>query len=134
MVTNGLYPALELSFAPAVTTLVVGGTLRQRSSSLVDVAPESIRRLHIDVAFVSGRGFSVTHGLTESDLRDAQMKRAMVAVADRAIALADHTKFGQTYVASTVLPEEIDRLIMDAGLLPEQVAQVRAAGIELELA
>ena len=32
VVTNGLYTALELTFSPGVTTIVVGGTMRRRSS------------------------------------------------------------------------------------------------------
>ncbi len=37
VVTTGLYAALELSFAPDVTTIVVGGILRRQSSSVVDL-------------------------------------------------------------------------------------------------
>jgi DeoR/GlpR family transcriptional regulator of sugar metabolism len=60
VITNGLYAALELSFAPEITTIVVGGILRKQSSSLVDLlTPELLRRLHVDVAFVSCRGFTV---------------------------------------------------------------------------
>src|SRR3954462_13450387 len=35
VVTNGLYTALELNFSADITTIVVGGTMRHRSSSLV---------------------------------------------------------------------------------------------------
>ena len=35
VVTNGLYTALELNFCAGITTIVVGGTMRHRSSSLV---------------------------------------------------------------------------------------------------
>ncbi|MEZ4581998.1 MAG: hypothetical protein R3A10_10235 [Caldilineaceae bacterium] len=77
VITNGLYAALELSFAPEVTTIVVGGILRRRTSSLVDMlSPDMLRRLHIDVAFLSCRGFTFANGMMESDLREAQLKRA----------------------------------------------------------
>src|SRR6478609_4239496 len=35
VVTNGLYIALELTFSDNITTIVVGGTVRHRSSSLL---------------------------------------------------------------------------------------------------
>ena len=35
VVTNGLYTALELTFSEGVTTIVVGGTVRRRSGSVV---------------------------------------------------------------------------------------------------
>jgi DeoR/GlpR family transcriptional regulator of sugar metabolism len=135
VITNGLYAALELSFAPAVTTIVVGGTLRSHTSSLVDVlSPELLRRLHVDVAFLSCRGFTIEHGLMESDLREAQLKRAMVRASQQVVALIDHAKVGQVFVASSVLPEEIDHLIVDRGLPPEQRSAIKEAGIMLELA
>lgn len=133
VITNGLYAALELSFAPEITTIVVGGILRKQSSSLVDLlTPELLRRLHVDVAFLSCRGFTLEHGLMESDLREAQLKRAMAQAAQEVIALVDHSKFGHTYIASSVLPEEIDLLLVDQKLQAESHAALTAAGIPTE--
>jgi DeoR/GlpR family transcriptional regulator of sugar metabolism len=134
VVTTGLYAALELSFAPDVTTIVVGGILRRRTSSLVDtLSPKLLRRLHVDLAFLSCRGFSPEHGMMESDLREAQTKRAMAETAAQKVAMIDHSKFGHVYVATSLLPEEIDLLVADNNLLEEQVKAVQAAEINLEL-
>ena len=104
VITTGLYAALELSFAPDVTTIVVGGILRRRTSSLVDtLSPKLLRRLHVDIAFLSCRGFTAEHGMMESDLREAQMKRAMAETALRKVALVDHAQVRQClcrYVAA----------------------------------
>src|SRR5689334_25157795 len=52
VVTNGLYTALELNFSADITTIVVGGTLRHRSSSLVgSFNYNSLQRLRFDVGF-----------------------------------------------------------------------------------
>jgi DeoR/GlpR family transcriptional regulator of sugar metabolism len=133
VITNGLYAALELSFAPEVTTIVVGGILRKQSSSLVDLlTPELLQRLHVDVAFLSCRGFTTEHGLMESDLREAQIKRAMAQAAQQAIALVDHAKFGHVYMASSVLPSELDRLIVDDGVpAAERAALAAAVAVEV---
>ena len=97
--------------------MVVGGILRRRTGSLVDtLSPKLLRRLHVDIAFLSSRGFTAEHGMMESDLREAQMKRAMAETATRRIAILDHAKFGHVYVATSLLPEEIDLLIGDTGL------------------
>ena len=134
VITTGLYAALELSFAPDVTTVVVGGILRRRTSSLVDtLSPKLLRRLHVDVAFLSSRGFIPEHGMMESDLREAQTKRAMAETATRKIALLDHAKFGRVYVATSLLPEEIDLLIADTGLGEEQRQALVKAEIKYEL-
>ncbi|MFO7635465.1 MAG: DeoR/GlpR family DNA-binding transcription regulator [Caldilinea sp.] len=133
VITTGLYTALELSFAPDVTTIVVGGILRRRTSSLVDtLSPNLLRRLHVDIAFLSCRGFSPEQGMMESDLREAQMKRAMAETAGRKVALLDHAKYGDTFVATSLLPEEIDLLIID-NKLPEASRQaLEAAQIQTE--
>jgi DeoR/GlpR family transcriptional regulator of sugar metabolism len=134
VVTTGLYAALELSFAPDVTTIVVGGILRRRTSSLVDtLSPRLLRRLHVDVAFLSCRGFSPEQGLMESDLREAQMKRAMAETAAQKIALVDHGKFGAVFMATSLLPEEIDLLLTDTGLSLEQRRALEQAEIQHEL-
>ena len=134
VVTTGLYAALELSFAPDVTTIVVGGILRRRTSSLVDtLTPKLLRRLHVDIAFLSCRGFTAEQGMMESDLREAQCKRAMAETAAQKVAMIDRSKYGHVYVATSLLPEEIDLLIMDNGLPPDQQKAVRAAEINLEL-
>jgi DeoR/GlpR family transcriptional regulator of sugar metabolism len=134
VVTTGLYAALELSFAPDVTTIVVGGILRRRTSSLVDtLSPKLLRRLHVDVAFLSSRGFTAEYGMMESDLREAQMKRAMAETSAQKVAMIDHSKVGHVYVATSLLPEEIDLLITDHNLSEEHRKAVQAAEINLEL-
>ena len=134
VVTTGLYAALELSFAPDVTTIVVGGILRRQSSSVVDLlSPEVLRRLHVDVAFLSCRGFTVEHGMMESDLREAQLKRSMALTAQQVVALTDHTKMGDVFIASSLLPEEIDVLLTDSGLSPEHQTAIEEAGLRLEI-
>ena len=134
VITNGLYAALELSFAPEITTIVVGGILRKQSSSLVDLlTPELLRRLHVDVAFLSCRGFTIEHGLMESDLREAQLKRAMAQAAQQVVALVDHSKFGHVYIASSLLPEEIHTLIVDGPLDAATHSALGATGMKLEI-
>ncbi len=135
VLTNGLYAALELSFAPAIVTIVVGGILRRHTSSLVDMLnPNLLRRLHVDIAFLSCRGFTLANGMMESDLREAQIKRSMAMAAQRTIALVDDSKFGQPFTASSLLPEEIDSIISNTALGEEYREKLIADGIELTLA
>ena len=134
VVTTGLYAALELSFAPDVTTIVVGGILRRRTSSLVDtLTPRLLRRLHVDIAFLSSRGFTPEQGMMESDLREAQCKRAMAETAAQKIAMIDRSKFGHVFVATSLLPEEIDLLVVDSGLPADLQNAVQAAEIKMQL-
>src|SRR6476660_6502739 len=76
VVTNGLYTALELNFSTNVTTIVVGGTMRHRSSSLVgSFNYNSLQRLRVDIGFFGARGVTARDGLMESDIEEAQLKQ-----------------------------------------------------------
>src|SRR5215212_5667236 len=57
VVTNGLYIALELTFSDNITTIVVGGTMRHRSSSLIgNLNINSMQRLRLDIGLFGARG------------------------------------------------------------------------------
>ncbi len=71
--------------------------------------------------------------MMESDLREAQTKRAMAETAAQKVAMIDHSKFDNVYVATSLLPEEIDLLVADSNLPEEQAKAVQAAEINLEL-
>lgn len=55
----------------------------------------------------------------------------MIACADRAVLLADHTKFSGTYLSRFATLGEIDVVITDTGLDPDQAAALAAAGPEV---
>ena len=71
--------------------------------------------------------------MMESDLREAQMKRAMAETAVQKVALIDHGKFAQSFVATSLLSEEIDLLIADAALGEEQRQALTAVNLAYEL-
>jgi DeoR/GlpR family transcriptional regulator of sugar metabolism len=61
------------------------------------------------------------------------MKRAMAETAAQKIALIDHGKFGNVFMATSLLPEEIDLLLTDTGLSAEQRRALQQAEIQHEL-
>ena len=112
----------------------MGGILRRRTSSLVDMlSPNLLRRLHVDIAFLSCRGFTLANGMMESDLREAQLKRSMAMAAQRTIALVDESKFEEPFTASSLLPEEIGLIISNTTLADEYREKLAADGVQLEL-
>src|SRR5687768_10470741 len=94
VVTNGLYTALELNFCTGITTIVVGGTMRHRSSSLVgSFSHNALQRLRVDIGFFSARGVSARDGLMESDIEEAQLKQQMVGGSSVVVGIVDSSKF-----------------------------------------
>ena len=132
VVVNSPPLATMLATRPNLTVLMLGGRVRGRTLATVeDWAIQQLSRLNVDVAFMATNGCSVVKGLTTPDPAEAAIKRAMVACADRAVLLADHTKFSGTYLARFATLAEIDVVITDIGLDPDQAAALAAAGPEV---
>jgi DeoR/GlpR family transcriptional regulator of sugar metabolism len=134
VVTNGLYTALELNFCEGVTTVVVGGTMRRRSSSLVgSLNVNSLQRLRVDIGLFGARGVTARDGLMESDLDEAQLKQQLVSASGLVVGISDSSKFGMVAFSAFALPHEIDRIITDERAPAAIVAELRTLNIAVDL-
>lgn len=134
VVTNGLYTALELNFCEGITTIVVGGTMRRRSSSLVgSLNYNALQRLRVDIGFFGARGVTSRDGLMESEIDEAQLKQQVTSAAERVVGIVDSSKFGTISFCAFALPHEIDRIITDTGVSSIIVDELRAQGVEVDL-
>jgi len=134
VVTNGIYTALELNFCAGITTIVVGGTLRHRSSSLIgSLNINSLQRLRVDIGLFGARGLTARDGLMESEISEAQMKQQMVSASGLVIGIVDSSKFGIVAFSAFALPHEIDRIITDAGAPALMVSELRERDITVTL-
>ena len=130
IITNGLEVALALAQNPLHTVILLGGVLRADSGSVTGLLSEALlASLHVHTAFVSCSGLTLSAGLTEVDLHEAQLKARMIACADAVVALVDASKFGRQDLTSFAGLEKLAHLYTDAGLSPEWAEQLRARGI-----
>ena len=133
VVTNGLYTALELTFSAGITTVVVGGTMRHRSSSLVgSLSADLLQRLRVDIGFFGARAVT-GDGLMEADLDEAQLKQRLVQVSTVVVGIVDSSKFGSTAFSIFALPNELDRIITDDAAPPLIVDALRAQEIMIDI-
>jgi DeoR/GlpR family transcriptional regulator of sugar metabolism len=134
-IVNALHIALELSRRPNVNLTMIGGTLRQTSFSFTGPMSEAaLSRLFADTAFISARGLAVGRGLTEANPSESALKEMMVTNATRVVALIDSSKLGRTALSLFASFTGIDVLITDDGAAPDQVEQLRSAGVEVRVA
>jgi DeoR/GlpR family transcriptional regulator of sugar metabolism len=134
VVTNGLYTALELNFSEGITTIVVGGTMRRRSSSLVgSLNYNSVQRLRVDIGLFGARGLTVRDGLMESELDEAQLKQQLVSAAHIVVGIVDSSKFGRVAFSAFALPHEIDRVITDERAPTGMIAELQALNIAVDV-
>ena len=135
VITNSL-PVMELVAAhpsAAVDLVGVGGMLRGLTRSFV--GPFAVHTVlgHIaDRLFFSVKGVTPDGALTDPDALEAEVKRAMVAHAERPVLLLDETKLATH--GRSVLGRIADvSTVLAHGLDDERVKALRAAGARVEV-
>ncbi|KAA0930672.1 DeoR/GlpR family DNA-binding transcription regulator [Streptomyces apricus] len=132
VVTHSLPVAARLADHPGLQLHLVGGRVRHRTRAAVDAwALRAYGEIRADVVFLAANGFSAAHGLTTPDLAEAAVKRAALAAARRVVLLADSAKHGQEHFARFGDLGEVDLLITDSGLSPEDAAAIERGGTEV---
>jgi len=122
VVTNSLTTALTLSRRGLRDLTVLGGAVRTKRLAMVDETTSSeLKDMAIDVLFMSCDGLSFKHGLTTPYREEYTLKRAMIARANRVVALVDQSKFGNSQMFSFAAFDEIDVLVTDTRADPEAV-------------
>ncbi|MER6165898.1 DeoR/GlpR family DNA-binding transcription regulator [Streptomyces violaceorubidus] len=132
VVTHSLPIAARLADHPGIQLHIVGGRVRHRTRAAVDAwALRAYGEIRADVAVVAANGFSVEHGLTTPDLAEAAVKRAALTAARRVVLLADSSKYAQEHFARFGALSDVDLLISDQGLTPEDAGDIERAGTEV---
>jgi DeoR family fructose operon transcriptional repressor len=98
----------------------MGGILRKGFHCTVSYGTsekEALEGLNVDKAFMGVNSFTLKRGASTPDIRHAETKKAMIAIATNVILLCDSSKFGRTSFVQFARAEEIDTIITDS--LPE---------------
>lgn len=134
LVTNSPAIAFELA-AESIHVIVTPGEVDQHMRLIGGRwAYEFLSGLNIDLAFISAAGITLEQGLTTSRRPLADVVNAARAVSRRCVALIDSSKFDRSSLLTLARPEELDLLIVDAGLPASTVDDYRSAGVPLEVA
>ncbi|HEY5832908.1 DeoR/GlpR family DNA-binding transcription regulator [Streptomyces sp.] len=132
VVTHSLPIAARLADHPGIDLHLVGGRVRHRTRAAVDAwALRAYSEIKADVVFIATNGFSITEGLTTPDLAEAAVKRAAVSAARRVVLLADSAKFDEEHFARFGDLSQVDLLITDTGLSPDDALAIEQQGTKV---
>jgi DeoR family transcriptional regulator of aga operon len=133
--TNGLKTALELEPAsPRITVVVLGGTLRPLQHSLVDpLATLILEQISVKTVLLGCNGVDAVGGITNINLPEAEVKKRMLAVANRRIVLADGSKLGRIEVARLCGIADVDMVITGRSADPAIVDALRDRGCDVRV-
>jgi DeoR/GlpR family transcriptional regulator of sugar metabolism len=140
VITSSLDVAIALEAHPGVGVMVTGGMLKKsgrnpRSRSLIPpLAGLLLEQVNADCAYLCCAGIHAERGFTNAHFEEAEVKRAMLAAARRAVILGDHGKIGHVAGARIAAVSEISALVTNAEAEAADVQALEGAGLQVLLA
>ncbi|AZT90937.1 DeoR/GlpR transcriptional regulator [Caldicellulosiruptor changbaiensis] len=132
VITNSEQIVNELKVFEDIKVISTGGTLRNRSLSLVGpIAENTLKSLNANKAIISCKGFDIEKGFTESNELEAQVKKMMIEIADQVYMIADHTKMNKTALVNIATLDDVDFIFTDKVLPPSQENAIREKNVEI---
>lgn len=135
VVTHAVPVAARLAGLPHIDLYLLPGRVRPTTHAAVGAdTVAALSDVRADVAFVATNGLSIGHGLTTPDREEAATKRAIVAAGRRTVVLADSTKIGVECSLRFAAVNDIDVLVTDSAIKPDDQKALDAAGVEVVIA
>jgi DeoR/GlpR family transcriptional regulator of sugar metabolism len=135
VVSNDIKILMHLADYPGFTVIDTGGIIRPELKILLgESAIDMIQGLHVNWVFQGANAIDLKHGVTTTSMEEASLKQAMIDAGQKVVILADHTKFGKAVFTRVCGLEDVSLIITDAGMMPEQVLEIRALGVNLQIA
>jgi len=114
IITNSIEVLIELCNKPEWTIISTGGTLKEGGLSLVGhQAERMVGGFHVDLAICSCKGVDIEMGITDSNERDSEIKKAFFASATKKVLAVDSTKFDKASFVKVCSTKDVDIIVTD---------------------
>ena len=131
VMTNAVNIATELAGYIDIQVMLTGGTLREKSFSLVGPQAEAVlREFFFDKLFLGVDGIDIKFGLTTPNMLEAHLNSIMVDIANETILVTDSSKFGRKSLCRICGAEKVDKVITDANIPKEYLSGLKELGVE----
>jgi DeoR family transcriptional regulator of aga operon len=132
VITSALNIANQLLAKPSINVIMPGGYLRKNSLSLVGPQAEKcIKNFNVDKAFLGVDGFDTKKGIYTPNVEEARLNEIMIEISNEVILLADSSKFSKRSFAFICSLTEIDKVITDTGIRPDDKKRLQDGGVEV---
>ena len=132
LITNSVETLIELADKADWKVLSTGGTLKKDALSLVGASAERmIRSFHVDLAVCSAKGIDTNMGITDSNEKDSEIKRAIFDSATRKVLAVDSSKFDKISFVRVADIGDVDVVVTDKEPSPEWVEHFNSKDVEL---
>lgn len=134
VVTNSLPIVNHLVGASDIELIYLGGYLYPKTGvALGELTIQALKTIHARRLVMSVGGITA-EGLFNSNSLLVQTERQMMEAADEVIVVADSGKLGHSELARLCPLEDVNRMVVDAGITEEWKERIEEKGIELVIA
>lgn len=135
VITNGLKIITEIIDCPNIQLVCIGGSASSLAQSFVGPLAEAyLKTIHVSKTFVSPKGVSIEHGLSDWSPFEASIRADMLEAADRKIVVCDHSKLGAAYPFKIGDLDRVNTLVTDQLPGDSEMAFLDNLNIEVLLA
>lgn len=132
IVTNAVPVAINAAATTPAEVILLGGTFnRESASNLGGMAERNLGEFLVDKLFLGTQAADLKHGLTDTTLEIANLKRAMIRGAREVILLADATKWEATGFIKVAPLSALHTLITDVDLPARVSAGLKKIGVNV---
>lgn len=134
VITPSFHIAAVLAEQHNIRLILTGGILRPGELSMTgSLAEQSFKEFHVDKLILGIGGIDLYAGLTEFNLEDALVKKAMIKSSKEVIVAADATKFGRIAFAAVAGLDVAGRIITDSSLDPNIRSRFETSGVAITI-
>lgn len=132
LITNSVETLIELADKTDWKVLSTGGALKKGSLSLVGASAERmIRSFHVDLAVCSCKGIDLNMGITDSNEKESEIKRAIFESATRKILAIDSSKFDKISFVRVGDISDVDVVVTDKEPSARWIEHLKDKNVEL---
>lgn len=132
VITHSIPVIKALEEARGVRVICIGGLMDPSSQSFVGSTTQAAyRELQADKAFLSAEGVDIQYGISNDNIVEGEVKRAIIDAAREVTVVADFSKLGKVTLSRIVPISAVQRLVTDGSLTPGERIALAKAGVEL---
>jgi DeoR/GlpR family transcriptional regulator of sugar metabolism len=132
VLTNDLKSGGKLAENPRIKLICTGGVERTFVYSLQgELAEAFIKDIKVDKTFLGADAIHMDGVISNVNIEEVSIKKAMIRAADRTILMADSSKFGKAGFVKICDLRDIDVIITDSGITNEVREMIYSQQIEV---
>jgi len=130
IITNALNVAGQLVSSPNIKVIMLGGTLRHSSLSVLGpVAEANIRDYYCDKLIMGVDSIDSRYGISTPTIEEAHLNRLMIEIAKQVIVVTDSSKFLRKSFAFIAPISDVDVVVTDANVPADERKNLESLGI-----